>query len=166
MPDQTPRAITVPRPHVLHGPDYLTAEEADASYLRAAAGNIRHARCLGSNLTNTVTQLLLDAATAIESAPPARSDASAGTAQHLAHQITDDVVGRHEAAGHDTADLDRNLIDAAVLDGFLGALAVTLDRDAIRKAISDAYYDSRNTGGTMETAADRAADAVLEVIRG
>lgn len=97
---------------------------------------------------------------------PDTRTAPPGTAQHLAHQITDDVVARHEAEGHDTADLDRNLIDAAVLEGFLGALAVTLDRDAIRKAITDAYYDTRNTGGTMETAADRAADAVLEVIRG
>jgi hypothetical protein len=33
-------------------------------------------------------------------------------------------------------------------------------RDEIRAAISTAYYDARNTGGTMETAADRAADAV------
>jgi hypothetical protein len=68
MPDLTPRAITVPRPHVAHGPAHLTAEEADVSYLRAAAGNIQHARCLGSNLTNTVTQLLFDAANAIEAA--------------------------------------------------------------------------------------------------
>lgn len=36
-------------------------------------------------------------------------------------------------------------------------------RDEIRKAITDAYYDTRNTGGTMETAAGRAADAVLEL---
>jgi hypothetical protein len=101
-----------------------------------------------------------------EAEQPARGDAPAGTAQHLAHQITDDIVGRHEAEGYNTDHLDRDLIDAAILEGFLGALAVTLDRDAIRKAITDAYYDTRNASGTMETAADRAADAVLEVIRG
>jgi hypothetical protein len=35
------------------------------------------------------------------------------------------------------------------------------DRAQIRKAITDAYYDARNAGGTMETAADAATDAVL-----
>lgn len=38
------------------------------------------------------------------------------------------------------------------------------DRDKIRAAISNAYYDTRNTGGTMETAADRAADAVFALL--
>lgn len=95
---------------------------------------------------------------------PDTRTAPPGTAQHLAHQITDDIVERHVANGNDTSDLDRNLIDTAVLEGLAGALAVTLDRDAIRKAITDAYYGTRNDGGTMETAADRAADAVLEVI--
>lgn len=37
-------------------------------------------------------------------------------------------------------------------------------RDDIRKVITDAYYDARNAGGTMETAADRAADAVFALI--
>lgn len=36
-------------------------------------------------------------------------------------------------------------------------------RDEIRKAITDAYYETRNAGGTMETAADSAAAAVVEL---
>lgn len=38
------------------------------------------------------------------------------------------------------------------------------DWDEIRRAITNAYYDARNTGGTMETAADRATDAVVALI--
>jgi hypothetical protein len=34
---------------------------------------------------------------------------------------------------------------------------------AIRKAITDSYYDTRNEGGTMETAADLAATRVLSL---
>lgn len=41
---------------------------------------------------------------------------------------------------------------------------ITSQADRIRGLISDAYYDARNDGGTMETAADRAIDAVLAVI--
>ena len=37
----------------------------------------------------------------------------------------------------------------------------TQTRATIRAAISNAYYDTRNTGGTMEQAADAAADAVM-----
>lgn len=42
----------------------------------------------------------------------------------------------------------------------------TLDRDLVRAKISDAYYDARNAGATMEAAADNAADAVMELARG
>lgn len=35
---------------------------------------------------------------------------------------------------------------------------------AIRKAITDSYYDSRNEGETMETAADLAANRVVNLI--
>ena len=38
-------------------------------------------------------------------------------------------------------------------------------REAIRAAISDAYYESRNEGQTMEAAADRATDAVMALTR-
>lgn len=38
--------------------------------------------------------------------------------------------------------------------------------DAIRVAITDAYYDARNAQETMETAADNARDAVLVVLNG
>ena len=44
--------------HVPYGPQHVTADEADADYLRSAARNIAWSRCLGSNLTNTVTALL------------------------------------------------------------------------------------------------------------
>jgi hypothetical protein len=37
-------------------------------------------------------------------------------------------------------------------------------RDDVRKAITDAYYDARNAGDTMETAADAAADAVMVLV--
>jgi hypothetical protein len=57
--------ITIPRPHVPFGPTHVTTNQADADYLRHAARNIVHARCLGSNLTATVVRLLNDAADAI-----------------------------------------------------------------------------------------------------
>lgn len=37
-------------------------------------------------------------------------------------------------------------------------------RAEVRKAISDAYYEARNDGQTMETAADNAADAVTAIL--
>ena len=37
-------------------------------------------------------------------------------------------------------------------------------REQVRAAISNAYYDTRNDGGTMETAADRAAGAVMALL--
>lgn len=37
-------------------------------------------------------------------------------------------------------------------------------RDECRKAISDAYYEARNQGHTMEQAADNAADAVETIL--
>ena len=42
---------------------------------------------------------------------------------------------------------------------------VDIHRSEIRRVITNAYYDCRNEGETMETAADRAADAVIEVLR-
>jgi hypothetical protein len=37
-------------------------------------------------------------------------------------------------------------------------------RDEVRRVISDAYYNARNEGRTMEHAADSAADAVVAVV--
>jgi hypothetical protein len=37
-------------------------------------------------------------------------------------------------------------------------------RETIRTAISNAYYDARNNGHTMEQAADDATDAVLGIV--
>lgn len=39
-----------------------------------------------------------------------------------------------------------------------------LDQAAVRKAITDAYYDARNAGGTMEDAADKATAAVMALL--
>jgi hypothetical protein len=40
------------------------------------------------------------------------------------------------------------------------------DRNAVRAAISNAYYEARNAGRTMEAAADEATEAVLAIIAG
>lgn len=37
-------------------------------------------------------------------------------------------------------------------------------RDEIRAAISNAYYEARNTHRTMEAAADDAVDAVMVIV--
>jgi len=62
--------ITIPRPHVAHGPEHVSAEKADADYLRHAVRNIdylgRGERLWGSNLTATIRKLLLDAAEELE----------------------------------------------------------------------------------------------------
>lgn len=39
-----------------------------------------------------------------------------------------------------------------------------LDRGVVRALISNAYYDARNAGETMEQGADRAADAVMALL--
>lgn len=65
-----PGQIVVERPHVPHGPKGVPTEQADAAYLRQAARNIEHSRCMGSNLTRTVTRLLHEVADALESSRP------------------------------------------------------------------------------------------------
>lgn len=60
-----PEFITVPRPHVPHGPEGVPAAQADADYLRSAARNFRYRKVCGSNLTETVCRLLTDAADAL-----------------------------------------------------------------------------------------------------
>lgn len=66
--------ITIPRPHVPFGPQHVSEAEADASYLREAAGTLVWLRDnpdtrppWGSNLTETIRRLLVDCATALES---------------------------------------------------------------------------------------------------
>lgn len=39
----------------------------------------------------------------------------------------------------------------------------SFNRTEVRRVITNAYYDCRNEGETMETAADRAADAVMAI---
>lgn len=66
QPRPADMTITIPRPHVPHGPAQLTADEADAAYLRKAARNLaEHYKPFGSNLRATVVKLLDDAADAI-----------------------------------------------------------------------------------------------------
>jgi hypothetical protein len=90
----------------------------------------------------------------------------AKTAQQLAEEVARDIEGRHREKGHDVADVDWDLIEACVLDGFLGALAVVLDRDAIRAKIVASLDDVAEGRLDLTDAADEAADAVLKVIRG
>lgn len=64
MPDQ----ITIPRPHVPHGPRLLAENESDVMYLRKAAKDLRdHYKPFGSNLRATIIKLIEDAADAIGS---------------------------------------------------------------------------------------------------
>lgn len=45
-----------------------------------------------------------------------------------------------------------------------GAAPPPLSFGVVRKAITDSYYDTRNEGGTMETAADLAATRVFNLL--
>lgn len=68
--------LSIPRPHVPHGPSGLTADEADAMYLRKAADSLEsHYKPFGSNLRATIVKLVKDAADAIAPGPedPARA---------------------------------------------------------------------------------------------
>lgn len=58
--------ITIPRPHVPHGPAHLSRDAADADYLWKAARDLeRHYKPFGSDLRATVVALIRDAADAI-----------------------------------------------------------------------------------------------------
>src|SRR5690606_1985224 len=71
--------ITIPRPHVPHGPAHLTADEADTAYLRKAARDLaEHYKPFGSNLRATIVKLVNDAADAIDP----RKDLEHGHAAH------------------------------------------------------------------------------------
>lgn len=62
-----PEQITIPRPHVPHGPEGMTANESDSQYLRKAAKDLRdHYKPFGSNLRATIIKLIEDAADQIE----------------------------------------------------------------------------------------------------
>lgn len=65
--------ITIPTPHVPHGPEGIPRNVADADYMRAAVRNIKHQsrgeRLWGSNLTATIVKLLEDVADALEQKP-------------------------------------------------------------------------------------------------
>lgn len=58
--------VTIPRPHVPHGPQDISEDQADADYLREAARKLEtHYKPFGSNLRSTVVQLLRDTADAV-----------------------------------------------------------------------------------------------------
>ena len=59
--------ISIPRPHVPHGPKSLTEDQADVNYLREAAWKLEdHYKPFGSNLRATIVKLIRDAADVIE----------------------------------------------------------------------------------------------------
>lgn len=61
-----PEHITIPRPHVLFGPEGVPQHEADARYLHSAADHIEGGYKVGGrNLTATVIKLLHDAGAAL-----------------------------------------------------------------------------------------------------
>lgn len=74
QPTTEPTTITVPRPHVTHGPEGVAASLADADYLRAAVRNIKHQNrgesLWGSGVTAMVSKLLNDAADALLAPAP------------------------------------------------------------------------------------------------
>lgn len=58
--------ITIPRPHVPHGPATVAWDVADADYLRRAARDLEEVyKPFGSNLRATIVALIRDAADAI-----------------------------------------------------------------------------------------------------
>lgn len=58
--------ITIPRPHVPHGPATVARDIADADYLRRAARDLEEFyKPFGSNLRATIVALIRDAADAI-----------------------------------------------------------------------------------------------------
>lgn len=60
--------VTIPRPHVHHGPQEVPEAEADANYLREAAQKLEsHYKPFGSNLRATVVKVLRDTADAVAS---------------------------------------------------------------------------------------------------
>ena len=71
--NDVPLIVRRSRAHVPYGPKHLSADEADADYLRAAVRNIEFSRCMGSNLTATVAAILNDLADQIDprAIPPA-----------------------------------------------------------------------------------------------
>ena len=72
------RTVTIPAPHVPHGPKGIPEHEADADYLRHAAKNLRWAGVLGSNLTETVAQMCEAAADALMDAAAAHPRPTSG----------------------------------------------------------------------------------------
>lgn len=60
--------------------------------------------------------------------------------------------------------VDQNAHLRGVAEGRTLPIPVEVDRDQIRAAISNAYYDARNEGKTMDVAADRALAGVLATL--
>ncbi|GAA1812620.1 hypothetical protein [Nesterenkonia flava] len=64
---QGEKHISIPRPRVLHGPDYLTPDQATFMYLHEAADKLEQFhKPFGSNLNAVVVKLLRDAANATD----------------------------------------------------------------------------------------------------
>lgn len=61
--------ITIPRPHVAHGPKGEIPEASDYRYLQDAAKTIENRKMFGSNVTRTIVTLISDAAEAVKALP-------------------------------------------------------------------------------------------------
>lgn len=92
--------ITIPRPHVPHGPAHLSRDLADADYLRRAARDLEEFyKPFGSNLRATIVALIRDAAVHDhpEDRPMTRvvvSARQAGKTSALATALADAVAER------------------------------------------------------------------------
>lgn len=90
--------ITIPRPTIPYGPDHLTRDEADASYLREAAKELAEFyKPFGSNLRATIVKLINDAADAIESPTVVAPPAPALSRPQVARDGTDRAVEHCQA---------------------------------------------------------------------
>jgi hypothetical protein len=77
----------------------------------------------------------------------------------LDHEVAD--VGRHQA---EPLQLQFRNTHSSTLGGERKTMADPTLRGRIRTTISNAYYDARNDGLTMESAADDAADRVMNIL--
>lgn len=147
--------ITVPRPHVPFGPDGISADEADAEYLREAARKLdQHYKPFGSNLRTTVVKLLQDSADSIEgstgeadddNALPVASidDVNRVFEQHCQHGDREQLMDELLSYSYSTGDILEGLYDSYVQgswDKIREAYINELLTDAEYYVLQDHYY--------------------------
>lgn len=141
QPTHEPTTITVPRPHVTHGPKGVAPVVADADYLRAAVRNIEHQshgeRLWGSGVTAMVTQLLNDASDALSAAaeaPPTDHDEAARLGKIALE--TRDWIPYNTGGPHDVTDEQVHArVGQAILDAQPSRPAI-IDPDEVRTVTS------------------------------